>query len=114
MGTSVGTIFGYLILDVAVDLEVDLHADRVPLLLGQMPDEARAAGQQREPADRLRGEVEIGEDRTTGDWANFYGLVHDDYALFEGEWRFARRQYQTLARGRLDRMQAFPLLDRPV
>jgi hypothetical protein len=57
--------------------------------------------------------LEISEDRGTGEWARFYGIVHDDYALFEGAWRFARRQYQTLARGKLDRMESFPLQDRP-
>jgi SnoaL-like domain len=53
--------------------------------------------------------LEVGEDRDTGDWIGFYGFYHDDYALFDGTWRFARRQYQTLARRTGDRLEAFPL-----
>lgn len=58
--------------------------------------------------------LEVGEDRDTREWINFYGLYHDDYVLFDGTWRFARRQYQTLARRTGDRMEAFPLRDRPL
>jgi SnoaL-like domain len=58
--------------------------------------------------------LEICEDRDTGDWINFFGLYHDDYARFEGAWRFTRRQYQTLGRRTGDRLEAFPLQDRPL
>lgn len=58
--------------------------------------------------------LELCEDRDTREWINFYGLYHDDYALFDGTWRFARRQYQTLGRRTGDRMEAFPLQDRPL
>jgi hypothetical protein len=66
--------------------------------------------------DRRRGRsysLEIGEDRSSAGWVQFYGSYRDEYARFEGAWRFARRQYQTLARGAVERMQAFPLEDRP-
>ena len=58
--------------------------------------------------------LEVGEDRGTREWINFYGLYHDDYVLFDGTWRFARRQYQTLARRTGDQLQAYPLQDRPL
>jgi hypothetical protein len=58
--------------------------------------------------------LEVGEDRETGEWINFYGLYHDDYVRLDGAWRFARRQYQTLARRVGDRLDAFPLQDRPI
>jgi hypothetical protein len=56
--------------------------------------------------------LEVGEVRDTGEWLNYYGFYHDDYALFEGTWRFARRQYQTLGRRTGDRLESFPLQDR--
>jgi hypothetical protein len=56
--------------------------------------------------------LEVGEDRETREWINFYGLYHDDYVRFEGSWRFARRQYQTLARRTGDRLESFPLQER--
>jgi hypothetical protein len=58
--------------------------------------------------------LEVGEDRGTGEWINFYGLYHDDYVLSGGQWRFARRQYQTLGRRTGDRLEAYPLQDRPL
>ena len=58
--------------------------------------------------------LELCEDRDTREWINFYGLYHDDYVLFDGTWRFARRQYQTLGRRTGDRMESFPLQDRPL
>jgi hypothetical protein len=67
------------------------------------------------PGGTARGRaysLEVAEDRETGAWINFYGLYHDEYTLFDGAWRFARRHYQTLARRTGDRLEAFPLLDR--
>jgi hypothetical protein len=58
--------------------------------------------------------LEVGEDRDTREWINFYGLYHDDYVRFDGTWRFSRRQYQTLGRRTGDRLEAFPLQDRPL
>jgi hypothetical protein len=58
--------------------------------------------------------LEVGEDRETGEWINFYGLYHDDYVRSDDTWLFARRQYQTLARRAGDRLDAFPLQDRPL
>jgi hypothetical protein len=56
--------------------------------------------------------LEVGEDRDTRAWVEFYGLYHDEYALVEGRWRFARRQYQTLGRRTGGRLESFPLQDR--
>ena len=56
--------------------------------------------------------LEVSEDRDTGEWIEFYGMYHDDYVLFEGGWRFASRQYQTIGRRVGGRLQAFPLQDR--
>jgi hypothetical protein len=58
--------------------------------------------------------LEVGEQRDTREWINYYGLYHDDYVRFDGTWRFARRQYQTLARRTGDRLASFPLEDRPL
>ena len=57
--------------------------------------------------------LEVGEVRDTGEWINFYGFYHDDYLRLDGSWRFARRQYQTLARRTGERLEWFPLQDRP-
>jgi SnoaL-like domain len=68
-----------------------------------------------EGAARARSySLEVGEDRETRAWINFYGLYHDDYVRFDGAWRFARRQYQTLARRIGGGLEAFPLRDRPL
>lgn len=58
--------------------------------------------------------LEVAEDGETGDWIEFYGVYEDQYALFEGTWRFARRHYRTYGRRRAGRLQAFPLEDRPL
>jgi hypothetical protein len=58
--------------------------------------------------------LEVGEDRGSGEWIDFYGLYHDDYVLSGGAWRFARRQYQTLGRRTGGRLESFPLRDRPL
>ncbi len=52
-------------------------------------------------ADTARGRVysfEVGEDRASGEWTNFYGMYDDEYARIDGAWRFVRRHYQSLAR----------------
>ena len=41
--------------------------------------------------------LEVAEEAETGDWNEFFGVYRDDYAIFEGTWRFARRHYQTYA-----------------
>jgi hypothetical protein len=56
--------------------------------------------------------LEVGEDGETREWIQFYGLYHDDYVQLDGAWRFARRQYQTLARRVGDRLESYPLQDR--
>jgi len=41
--------------------------------------------------------LEVGVDASSGAWLEFYGRYHDDYAIHDGEWRFARRHFQTMA-----------------
>ena len=53
--------------------------------------------------------LEVAEDRETGDWVEFYGVYRDEYAVFEGTWRFARRHYETYGRRTGGRLEAFPL-----
>ena len=43
--------------------------------------------------------VELRQDAATGHWSNAFGVYHDDYRRGgDGRWRFAERQYQSLAR----------------
>ena len=42
--------------------------------------------------------VELRQERATGEWSNAFGVYHDDYARRDGQWRFAERHYQSLAR----------------
>jgi hypothetical protein len=42
--------------------------------------------------------VELRQERDTGEWSNAFGVYHDDYALVDGQWCFAERHYQSLAR----------------
>ena len=54
--------------------------------------------------------LEVAEDAETGDWIDFYGMYQDEYALFEGTWRFARRRYRTVGQrtaGRLEIVGSF-------
>jgi hypothetical protein len=53
--------------------------------------------------------LEVVEDAATGEWIEFYGVYQDEYTLFEGEWRFARRHYHTYGRRTGGRLEAFPL-----
>jgi hypothetical protein len=67
--------------------------------------------------DAARGRAysfEVGEDRATGNWATYYGFYHDDYVRTDGEWRFASRHYQALARRVNDQLDWSPLRDRPL
>ena len=41
--------------------------------------------------------LEIGMDRTSGAWTEFYGCYQDDYVLEGDRWLFARRAFQVLA-----------------
>ena len=49
--------------------------------------------------------------RDTGDWLDFYGVYEDEYAVFDGAWRFTRRRYRTFGRRRGGQLEAFPLED---
>ena len=42
--------------------------------------------------------VELRQDRATGQWSNAFGVYHDAFAEVDGRWRFAERNYQSLAR----------------
>ena len=46
---------------VAVDGEVDVHADRAAALLGDLAEQPGRAGQQREAAQQLDGQAEVGQ-----------------------------------------------------
>jgi hypothetical protein len=52
--------------------------------------------------------LEIGVDKASGEWTEYYGLYHDDYAVDHDEWRFARRHFQTVARRGEGRTPTFP------
>jgi hypothetical protein len=52
--------------------------------------------------------LEIGVEKAGEDWTEFYGLYHDDYAVDHGEWRFAGRHFQTVARRGGGRAPTFP------
>lgn len=53
-----------------------------------------------EPGRRATGRMYIQELRLERDvgWTTAVGLYRDDYLLSDGRWRFARRDYTTLAR----------------
>jgi hypothetical protein len=62
--------------------------------------------------DTARGRsysLEVAEDRESGEWFEFYGTYRDEYAVFEGTWRFARRHYQTYGRRTGGMLTSFPL-----
>lgn len=42
--------------------------------------------------------VEVRQERATQEWSNAFGLYQDDYVVYDGRWRFARRRYRSLAR----------------
>ena len=46
---------------VAVDGQVDVHADRAAALLGELAEQAGRAGQQREAAQQLDRQAEVGQ-----------------------------------------------------
>ena len=58
--------------------------------------------------------LEVAEDRETGDWVEFYGTYRDEYAVFDGEWRFASRHYQTYGRRTDGGLTSFPLETTPL
>ena len=53
--------------------------------------------------------LEVAEDRESGEWVEFYGTYQDEYAVYEGSWRFAGRHYQTYGRRTDGRLTSFPL-----
>jgi hypothetical protein len=56
---------------------------------------------------------EICEDRDTRELLTYYGMYHDDYVRVDGNWLFARRQYQTIGRRTgQGLMESYPLNDR--
>jgi hypothetical protein len=66
--------------------------------------------------DTARGRsysLEVAEDRETGDWVEFYGTYRDEYAVYEGAWRFSSRHYQTYGRRAAGALTSFPLPSTP-
>ena len=61
LGASVPVSWRVDVDGVAVDGEVDVHADRAAALLGDLPEQAGGAGQQREAAQQLDGQAEVGQ-----------------------------------------------------
>jgi hypothetical protein len=57
--------------------------------------------------------LEVAEDADTGDWINFYVAFRDEFATFEGSWRFSRRNVRTLRRI-TSRPELFPVDFRPL
>jgi SnoaL-like domain len=57
--------------------------------------------------------LEVAEDGETGNWNEFFGVYEDEYVVFEGTWRFARRHYRTYARRTNGQLQSFPLETTP-
>jgi SnoaL-like domain len=53
--------------------------------------------------------LEVAEDDESGNWHEFFGVYEDEYAVFEGTWRFAGRLYRTYGRRTNGRLEAFPL-----
>ena len=49
-----------------LDRLVDVHAERPAPFLGQVAEQARRAGQQREPAQQVGGQAEVGQGRAAG------------------------------------------------
>jgi hypothetical protein len=49
-------------------------------------------------ADARLGVLEIGVDRESGEWLEFYGHYDDVCTQVDGTWRFARRDYRLTAR----------------
>src|SRR5580698_6333923 len=58
--------FGGYINSVAVDVHVDVVRDRRALLLGQLAEESRGAGEQGEAAQQLERQAEVGEHGAAG------------------------------------------------
>ena len=56
-----GQLVGVDVVGVAVDGEVDVHADRAAALLGELPEQAGRAGEQGEPAQQLDRQAQVGE-----------------------------------------------------
>lgn len=42
--------------------------------------------------------LEVAEESDTGDWINFYVVFRDEFAIFDGTWRFSRRNARTWRR----------------
>jgi hypothetical protein len=42
--------------------------------------------------------VEVRQERGSGEWSNAFGLYRDNYARYDGRWRFTRRSYRSIAR----------------
>jgi hypothetical protein len=60
-------------------------------------------------ADALRSRsftCELRQEQASGHWSNAFGVYHDELRRVDGNWRYARRRYQSLAR--TGRSEVFP------
>jgi len=67
-----------------------------------------------ESADAARSRsftCELRQERASGLWTNAFGVYHDDLRRIDGRWRYARRQYQSIAR--TGRGEVFPFPQPP-
>jgi hypothetical protein len=54
---------------------------------------------------------ELRQERESGHWSNAFGVYHDDVRPVDGQWCYARRRYQSLAR--TGRAEVFPFPSNP-
>jgi hypothetical protein len=62
-------------------------------------------------ADTLRSRsftCELRQESANGHWTNAFGVYHDDLRRVDGEWRYARRRYQSIARTGRSEVFAIP------
>jgi hypothetical protein len=57
--------------------------------------------------------LEIGVEKASGRWTEFYGLYHDDYVVDGGRWRFAARAFQTVSVRSGTEVDSYPFTERP-
>ena len=62
-------------------------------------------------SDALRSRTftcELRQESANGHWTNAFGVYHDELRRHDGEWRYARRRYQSIARTGRSEVFAIP------